>query len=321
MSTPFVRSDVQAFLTAHAAQGAIDFNQLTAVDMRNMLAAMRDSSEHAVPAIANIVNIDIPTPDGRVIPARLFDARKDLTPSPMVVFFHGGGWVVGDLDSHACLCVDIALALNLPVVAIEYRLAPEAKWPAAPEDCEIATRWLAENAQTLGRDTESLVLCGDSAGGNLAIVVAAALRDNPAAKSVIAQLLLYPVTDMTRLYPSNQEFGDGFYLTQKSLDWLMKQYAADVHDVRMSPLLGNLANMPPALVVAAGLDPLRDQARAYVSALVSQGVDAVYQEIRGNLHGFATMRKIVPSGEKDMQNILSHFKTMLNSLSHDVSLT
>ncbi|HGL5836605.1 TPA: alpha/beta hydrolase [Serratia marcescens] len=315
MSKPFIRQDVQAFLTAHTAQGSIDFSRLTAFELRNMIAAMRKNVEP--PVIAKTANIAIPTPDGSTIPALLFDPRNDNRPSPLVVFFHGGGGS-GDLDSHAHLCADIAIALHLPVIAVEYRLAPEAKWPAAPDDCEIATRWLAANAHTSGREATSLVLCGDSAGDNLAIVVAAKLRNSPAAGSVVAQLLLYPVTDMSRLYPSNHEFGDGLYLTQQSLDWMTEQYGADVHDVRVSPLLGKLANMPSALVVAAGLDPLRDQARAYVSALVAQGVDAAYQEVHSNLHGFATLRNIVPSSERDLQNILSRFKTMLAGLTDDV---
>nr|AIW81346.1 hydrolase fold protein [uncultured bacterium TB157_p] len=303
MTEIFIRPDARFFLDMLESMGRPPLQQLTALQLRENLNQTRALVEFPPPPLETVRDIMIPGPAGE-IPARLFDPREEKAAAPMVVFFHGGGWVFGDLDSHARLCADIAIGLNLPVVAVDYRLAPEAVWPAAPDDCEAATRWLASSPEMLDLEVTGIILCGDSAGGNLAAITAAALRDSPADVPVLAQALLYPATDVSKQYPSNQLFGEGYYLTQDSLDWFIKQYGADVNDARMSPALGNLEGLPPSLVVAAGLDPLRDQARAYAQELINQGVETVYYEAKGNVHGFASIRKIIPSSEEDIHDII-----------------
>jgi acetyl esterase len=241
----------------------------------------------------------------------LFDPRASREPGPAVVFFHGGGFVIGDLDSHASFTAEMARVLDLPVVAVDYRLAPEAKWPAAPDDCEAAARWVAGNPSELGRSVTSLILAGDSAGGNLAIVTAMALRDRPAKAPVIAQLPFYPAADMSQEYPSYSEFADGYLLTRDSMEWFNAAYQAEASHIRTSPLVGNLAGMPPAVVVTASLDPIRDQGRAYAGALAKAGVPVVFREAKGNIHGFITLRKVIPSSVGDVAGALAALKDIM----------
>jgi acetyl esterase len=228
-----------------------------------------------------------------------------------VVFYHGGGFVIGDLDSHASFTAEMARTLDLPVIAIDYRLAPEAPFPAAPDDCEAATRWIADSPSEIGRAITSLILCGDSAGGNLAIVTAAALRDTPARAPVIAQLAFYPATDASKDYPSYSEFAEGYLLTKASMDWFLNAYQGEVTHVRSSPLLGDLSGMPPAVVVTASLDPIRDQGRAYAAALAQAGVPVVFREAKGNIHGFITLRKATPSSVGDVAGALAALKDLI----------
>ena len=230
------------------------------------------------------------------IPARLFDARASREPGPALVFFHGGGFVIGDLDTHASFCAEVARMLDLPVISVDYRLAPEHRWPAAPDDCEAAARWVAGSPAELGRTVTSLVLMGDSAGGNLAIVTAMALRDRPAAVPVIVQAPIYPATD----WPSRLSL---VRRIRRRLPADPRQrwpgsttpIAADPSDMRASPLLADLAGLPPAVVVTASLDPIRDQGRAYAAALIAAGVPVTFREAVGNIHGFITLRQAIPS--------------------------
>jgi len=261
----------------------------------------RDTKELAdLPAasLAVVRDVAIPGPAGP-IPARLFDGRGDRGAGPLVLFFHGGGFVIGDLDTHAGLCAEIALALDLPVLAVDYRLAPEHPWPAAPDDAEAAARWAAGQPDVTG-----LVLCGDSAGGALSIVTAAALRDRPAAAPVLAQALLYPAADLGDAHPSFDLYADGYLLTRDAMAWFGAAYAADAGHVRGSPLRGRLDGMPPAVILTAELDPIRDQGRAYAAALIAAGVPVTYREARGTIHGFATLRRAIPSAVGDVADFL-----------------
>jgi len=310
MTDPFVRPDVRAMLDMLAAMPGPKLHELEPTAARAQYVMMKELADLPLGDLAEVRDLAIPGPAGDV-PARLFDAKASREPGPVVVFYHGGGFVIGDIDSHANFCGEMARLLDLPVISIDYRLGPECPWPAAPDDCEAATRWIAGSPAELGRTATSLVLAGDSAGGNLAIVTAAALRDDPAAAPVIAHLPIYPATDTSKPYPSYDLFSEGFLLTHDSMAWFDKGYAADKAHHRASPLLGDLHGMPPAVVVTASLDPIRDQGRAYAGALIAAGVPTVFREAVGNVHGFITLRKAIPSAGGDVAGMMAALKAVI----------
>lgn len=310
VTDPYVRPDVAGFLGFLNNLPGPKMHQLEAPAARATYAAMKDIADPPVGDLATITDLTIPGPAG-AIPARLFDTAATRAAGPLVLFFHGGGFVIGDLETHASFCAEVSRTLDLPVLAIDYRLAPEHRWPAAPDDCEAAARWAAASPAALGRTVTSLVVCGDSAGGNLAIVTAMALRDAPAEVPVIAQLPLYPATDTTKEYPSYAQFAEGYLLTSDSMEWFNAAYQAEAEHIRTSPLKGDLAGMPPAVVVTASLDPIRDQGRAYAAALAQAGVPVVFREAVGNIHGFITLRKAIPSSAEDVAGALAAAKTLI----------
>ncbi|AQS65171.1 Acetyl esterase [Rhizobium rhizogenes] len=312
---PVIRQDVQNFLdNANSIPGPKLYEMEPQEARARFLEDIRltDLPIEKLPVIRDLA---IPAAAG-FIPARIYDRReqKREDPTPTVVFFHGGGFVIGNLDSHAGFCAEMARSLDLPVVAIDYRLAPEAKWPAAPDDCEVAARWVAESPAALGFDVSGLILVGDSAGGNLAIVSALALRDRPAKVPVLIQAPIYPATDISRPYPSAREFAEGFLLTAPMLDWFITCYGADAQDHRTSPVLADLDGLPSAIVVTAGLDPLRDQGRAYATALAEAGVDVWFHEAEGNVHGFVALRQAIPSATADVAWILTMLRTEIHRI-------
>jgi len=303
VSQVFVRPDVRAFLGYIENMPGPRMYELTPTAAREQFHAMKDVADTPVGEIAVMRDLSIPSPQGE-LRARLYDPRPSREPGPVVLFLHGGGFVIGSVETHASICAEIARMLDLPVVALEYRLAPEHPWPAAPDDAEVAARWLADGPAALERGVTSLVLAGDSAGGALTIVTAMALRDRPARVPVITQWPIYPLTDTTRPYPSFAEFADGYLLTRESLAWFGEAYRAENASLRASPLLGEMTGLPPALVLTAGLDPLRDQGRAYAAALAGAGVAVTYREARGNIHGFLNFRRAIPSSQGDLASAL-----------------
>jgi acetyl esterase len=310
MTEPFVRPDVRAFLSYLDNMPGPKMHEMDAPAARAVYAAMKDVADPPVGELAVIRDLAIPGPEGE-IPARLFDARETREPGTVIAFYHGGGFVIGDIETHASFCAEMARVLDLPVVSVDYRLAPEAPWPAAPDDCEAAARWLAGSPDALGRAVTGLVVAGDSAGGNLAIVTAMALRDAPAAVPVIAQCPLYPATDASQPYPSYEEFSDGYLLTRDSMEWFMAAYQGDPAHHRSSPLLADLAGMPPAVVITASLDPIRDQGRAYAAALAQAGVPVVFREAKGMIHGFVNIRQAIPSARGDSAALLAALKNVI----------
>lgn len=305
------RPDVKMFLDFLNNVPGPKMHELDPASARQMMVAMRAVADAEPTPLPVIRNIAIPGPAGD-IPARIYDARPQRDEAgPVMVFFHGGGFVIGDLDTHEPYCTEAVRVLDMPVIAIDYRLAPEAKWPAAPDDCEAATRWIAGSPAELGYTVTGLVLSGDSAGGNLTIVTAMALRDAPAAVPVIVQVPLYPATaGEGQEWASVAQFGEGHLLTNDTMNWFMAHYAPGDH-VRAAPLHGSHHAMPPTLVVTAGLDPLRDQGRAYAAKLIEAGVPTSYREAVGNVHGFICLRKGIPSSATDIANILSATKEMV----------
>lgn len=208
-------------------------------------------------------------------------------PFPGVVFFHGGGFVIGNLDTHDTVCRRLCEQSGAVIVAVDYRLAPEHPYPAATEDCIAATRWVAGHGAELGLDPARLAVCGDSAGGNLAAVVTQALRDT-GGPALVFQALVYPaVAGPSDDYPSKRENASGYLLDAELIAWFMRQYAPHIEDLDAhAPIRGELAGLPPALIVTAELDPLRDEGAAYGEALRAAGVEARVHCYPGMIHGF-----------------------------------
>jgi acetyl esterase len=232
------------------------------------------------------------------VPLRLYRPAPAVpgVPAPVLVYFHGGGWVIGDLDTHDVLCRQLALASGGVVVAVDYRLAPEHRFPAAVDDCLAAVRWVRAQADALQLDASRLAVGGDSAGGNLAAVTCLALRE-AGERLPALQLLIYPATDMRALAPSHQANGQGYMLTSDSIAYYRGHYLAERvqwEDWRASPLLApHHRGLPPALVLTAGYDPLRDEGLQYADALSAAGVPAQYVCFERQLHGFITMGRVL----------------------------
>ena len=310
MAEVYVRPDVRGFLAFLNAAPGPRMHEVDAARARMMLRSIKDIADLPIGALGTMLDLTITGPSGDVS-ARLFDSRATRDAGPLVLFFHGGGFVIGDLDTHASFCAEMGRALDLPVLAVDYRLAPEHPWPAAPDDCEAAARWIASAPAALPRTVTALVLVGDSAGGNLAITTALALRDDPAEVPVLAQLLFYPAADGSRPYPSFAAFESGYLLDRASLKWFADAYQADFSHQRASPLLADLAGMPPATVLTASLDPIRDQGRAYAAALAQAGVPVTFREAKGTVHGFITLRQAIPSAVADCAGAFALAKTMI----------
>lgn len=310
MTDHYVRPDVRGFLEFAYAQPGPRTHEVTPEEARTMYRTLVALADQPAPEIAVTRDLSIPGPGGS-IPAKLFDCREHREPGPVVLFIHGGGFVIGDVAGYASLCGEIARGLDLPVVSVDYRLAPEAPFPAAPEDCEAAARWIASNPDALGRHATSLVIAGDSAGGNLTIVTTMALRDQPAAAPVIAQWPIYPVTDGAETHESVQNFKTGYLLEGDTMQWFADHYAGDAADWRLNPILKDQAGMPPTLVVTASLDPLLDQGRDYAARLVRAGVPTIYREAKGTIHGFMNLRRAIPSSQGDLAGCLAVLKPLI----------
>lgn len=306
---PFIRPDAKAFLRGFNAAQQPGLSPEVLAQVRKTPAALA-SMDLPPGDLALVKNFEMPGPAGPMA-LRLFDARAQREPGPVVVFYHGGGFILGSIDTHAGLAAEMARVLDLPVVSVEYRLAPEHPWPAAPDDAEAAARWIAANGTALGRQFTGLILSGDSAGGNLTLITSAALQAKPAAVPLVMQIPIYPATDFVKQYPSQDQFSKGYGLDASTAEVMRKHYGADPKSLRTSPLQGDLRNQPPTLLVTASLDPLRDQGRAYAAKLVEAGVPTAYYEGKGLVHGFATYRKAIPSAREDTLAFLRLAKTML----------
>ena len=307
---PYVRPDVRAFLDFLNALPGPRSHEAGLAEAREMMRKSRHVADAAVGELAVTRTLACPGPGGE-IPLRLYDMRETRPAGPLVLFFHGGGFVLGDLDTHEPFCAAVARQLDLPVLAVDYRLAPEHPFPAGAEDCIAAARWAAASPEALCREVTGLVPCGDSAGGNLAIVVSLALRDAPAEVPVLAQWPIYPAADPANGYPSFGDFAEGYLLTRDGMNWFDRCYAPDEDDWRYVPLLKSQQGMPPTLVLTAGLDPIRDQGRAYAAALVQAGVKTIYREAAGNIHGFISLRKAIPSSDADVRGAVEALRLLI----------
>jgi len=290
--------DAAAVFRAFQEAGRPAYETLTPAEAREFYSQARFVSNPEPPELASVQPLTIPSPAGS-IPARVYtptQLRKTNGLAPGLVFFHGGGWVIGDLDSHDVVCRKLADEGQLIVVSVDYRLAPEHKFPAAVDDSIAATKWIAEHAKQFGIDASRLCIGGDSAGGNLAAVVAIAARDGNG-PAIAGQVLIYPAIDFAMTHPSHSEPETSILLTHSVISWFRDHYlngAADVHDWRASPARAKtLVGLPPAYVLTAGADPLRDEGDEYADRLKEAGVPVTYRHFPGQFHGFFTMGKLL----------------------------
>jgi len=281
-----VDPQVSQLLSQMQAMGMPGLSELPVEQARAALAAARITAGPSE-EVAAVDDLAIPGPAGD-LPARVYRPSTEHG-LPVVVYFHGGGWVLGDIESHDPTCRALANRAGAVVVSVDYRLAPEAPFPAAVEDCLAATRWVAASADRLGVDGARLAVAGDSAGGNLAAVVAQLGRDE-GGPAIRFQLLVYPVTDGAMDTASYRDNGEGYFLTAKDMRWFYDLYAGPVDDPRVSPLrAADLAGLPPAMVITAEFDPLRDEGDAYAARLAGAGVPVEHVACPGMIHGFFGM--------------------------------
>jgi acetyl esterase len=288
--------------TADEARAAF---RILAVDLRDPASA---------PDVASISEITVDGGAGPR-PARVYRPHT-IGPLPTIVFVHGGGWVIGDLDTHDPLARLLAVRCDAVVVSVDYRLAPEHPFPAAVEDAVAATRWASEHLDELGGNA-ALAVSGDSAGGNLSAVVAQLLRDDV---PLAGQLLLYPGTDILSELPSRTENAEGYFLDLDMMEWFGAQYVGHLaHDLdqltdpRLSPLRGELAGLPPAVVVVAEFDPLRDEGAAYAEAMEGAGVPVTLLRFDGMIHGFLDMLQYSEAARVAGDETCRRFRELLHS--------
>jgi acetyl esterase len=279
-----------------------------AAQARRILAEQPAPPIEPVP-VGHVENRMVPGAEGEV-PARVYWPRQDPRPAgrdgaageplPLIVFFHGGGFVLCDLDTHDAVCRNMANMIDAVVLSVDYRLAPETRYPGGVEDAYAATCWAHAHAAELGGDPERLVVAGDSSGGNFAAVVALMARDR-GGPPIAFQLLIYPVADHDFTSPSYVENGDGYFTTATHMRWYWDQYTGgeqDRNDPYLSPLRArDLSGLPPARVITAEFDPLRDEGEAYATRLAEAGVETTSRRFDGMFHGFFTFSAIFPPGQ------------------------
>jgi acetyl esterase len=287
----------RALIDLVAARGIPPTHLMTPEEARRLFRERRFFTQPAPPEVTLTRDLVAPGPHGD-IPLRLIrpaGAAADVR-LPVLVYCHGGGWTIGDVDTHDTLCRELANGAGCAVVSVDYRLGPEHRFPAAVDDVLAATRWVAAQADALALDATRLAIGGDSAGGNLAAVTAIAARD-AGDLPVVFQLLIYPAVDMRATLPSHTTCAQGYMLTADSIAYYRGHYIPDAGqwaDWRASPLLReDLQDLPPALVLTAGFDPLRDEGRAYADRLSAAGNRAQYVCFERQIHGFITMGRVI----------------------------
>jgi acetyl esterase len=307
--------EVQFLLTLRERLGAVALSALAPEEGRRR--ARREALVHAgerieVGAVRDLVLDTVHGP----LKARHYAPTDNSERRPLLVFLHGGGFVLGDLETHDPACRLLCRHAGLHVLAVDYRLAPEHPFPAALEDARAAFAWAHAHAQELGADPARLAVGGDSAGGNLSAALSQlAVREGTPAPAL--QLLLYPAVDRTVDRASLELFAEGFFLTRADITWFHNHYigTADRADPRISPLLcRELSGLPPALVITAGFDPLRDEGEAYAAALQAAGTPATLRRFDGLVHGFANMIGVSPACRTAMLEIASMLRHMLDKV-------
>ncbi len=291
-----VDPQMQAVLDRIAQAGLPQFHTVSADEARRLYRESRAAFSPPAPEVGEVRDAAADGPGGP-IPLRLYRGLGTEAGAmlPALVFFHGGGWTIGDLDTHDVVCRTLANKARCAVVSVDYRMGPEHKFPAAVEDCIAATRWVAAQSAAIGVDASRIAVGGDSAGGNLAAVVAIALRD-AGGPPLVFQALVYPATDQRMDSESHARLGEGYLLTRNNMLWFRGNYLepGQYDDWRASPIrAADLARLPPAHIITAGYDPLLDEGRAFSDRLVEAGVPVLYECFEGMTHGFLTLGGVV----------------------------
>jgi acetyl esterase len=303
--------NVLLVLQAAAARGDPPLDRLPVLEARKVAVESLKAAGGVLEEVRSIENLEIPGPAG-AISIRVYTPETPA-PRPAMVYFHGGGWVVCDLDTHDVVCTAIARRAGAVVVAVDYRLAPEHKFPAAVIDCYAATVWVAANAERLGIDSKRISVGGDSAGGTLGTVVSLKSRDENG-PAIALQVMVYPVTDLSSFAtPSYDEFAEGYQLTKAEMEWFRGHYLSSMEDVRdpyASPLLArDLRGLPPALVITAECDPLRDEGEAYARRLEEAGVPVTCTRYAGMIHPFFSLSGVIPQALDAIQQVADAVRT------------
>ncbi len=264
----------------------------------------------------SVTDLDIDTTAGPV-PLRIYRPENVVEQLlPALVYFHGGGWCVGGLESHDHVCRWLAAHSDCAVISVDYRMGPEHKFPAAVEDAFAATQWISTHASELNIDRKRIGIGGDSAGGNLSAVVTLLAREQGGA-DLLCQLLIYPATDMLMRFPSHVTYGEGYRLTRTGIAWFITGYlrdGEDMHDFRASPLMADdHANLPPAFIMTAAFDPLKDEGEAYAGKLRDSGVPVEYHCYPGMVHGFIAMPGAVDLAETALKDAAAFVKQQLSA--------
>ena len=306
--------DAAFVLNAFREAGRPPYETLTPKEAREFYLAGRVVSHPEPPEMASVQNSTIPGPGG-AIPVRTYtpkQLRKYDGLAPALVFFHGGGWVIGDLDSHDVVCRTLARDGEMIVISVDYRLAPEHKFPAAVDDAIAATKWVSLNAKSLGIDASRISVGGDSAGGNLSAIVAIDARQN--GPKIQGQLLIYPATDFAMTHPSHSEPETSCLLTHTVIRWFRDHYLntlADGETWKASPArITDMTQLPPAYVLTAGADPLRDEGDEYAKRLENAGVPVTWKTYPGQFHGFITMGKLLTKANGAIKEMGDWLKTL-----------
>ena len=264
--------------------------------------------------VARVDDRHVPVPDGADIPVRVYTPHEAIgAEAGVLVWFHGGGWTIGDLDTADSTCRALANRSGAVVVSVDYRLAPENPAPAALDDCLEALMWTVENGELLGIDVTKVAVGGDSAGGNLAALVCQRVRDD-FGPAIEFQLLVYPATDLTMTHPSIDENAEGYFLTKDSMLWFRQNYIGerDPKSPAVSPLHAEtLVGLPPALVITAEFDPLRDEGEAYAAALRDAGVTVELIRYDGQIHGFFGMATLLDDAKDALDRAASAVRKAL----------
>ncbi len=302
---------VKKILIEAEALGLPAYQDLSPTEARKQMLDLAPPVEPLL-AVNRVEDRSIPGPGGE-IPLRLYYPVGD-PPFATLVYFHGGGWVIGDLDTHHAFCHALAKKSGCLVVSVDYRLAPEHPYPAAVEDAYAATKWVAENAAVIQADPDRFAVCGDSAGGHLAAVVSMMARDRKGPR-IDLQVLIYPITDCNFNTPSYKENKEGYMLTRDLMKWFWNLFLEDesqADDPYASPLRAdNLSDLPQALIITAGYDPLRDEGEAYGKRLQGAGVKVTLSRYPGMIHAFIRMTARLDKANDALDEIAGTLKDVL----------
>ncbi|BCJ86773.1 alpha/beta hydrolase [Effusibacillus dendaii] len=297
------------FLDQLAASNAPPLSELSPQEGRESISGIKELAGPLEP-VAKVEDMAVPV-DGGEITVRVYTPSGE-GPFPLFVYYHGGGWVIGDLDTVDSPMQAVANRAGCIVASVDYRLAPEYKFPTAVEDCYAATVWVRENAQQFNGDANRIAVGGDSAGGNLAAVVSQ-LAKQRGGLELAFQVLIYPATDLSFNTQSYRDNGEGYFLTKDSMNWFKNHYLrteSDARNVLASPLLAeDLSDLPPALVITAEYDPLRDEGEAYAARLKEAGVPVELTRYEGMIHGFFWMAGLMDKGKAAIEQVAGSLRS------------